>query len=104
MPEEVPELVNTQLKGESALHYKEEIGNKVKHVYTIHNNGSWRASNLRVEIEWPIQAANRREQGKWLLYIDEAPVVEGYFRLQCDLSWYSCMKSACLWIRDVFHF
>lgn len=70
-------MQNTELKGESAIKFKEEIGSKVTHYYTIYNNGAWNVANLLVEIEWPFQVANNKEQGKWLLYMDEFPVVEG---------------------------
>lgn len=76
-PEEVPEFLNEQAKGESAFVYKDEIGKRVVHVYTIQNNGPWHVSNVDVRIEWPFQVANDKEQGKWLLYMDERPTIEG---------------------------
>ncbi|XP_065200143.1 integrin alpha-PS1 isoform X2 [Planococcus citri] len=85
IPEEIPEMQNTELKGESAIEYVEEIGNKVIHYYTIYNYGTWNVSNLRVEFEWPYQVANDKKEGKWLLYLDEHPVVENAIG-QCDIS------------------
>lgn len=76
VPEEIPEMQNTELKGESAIKFVEEIGNKVIHHYNIYNYGTWNITNLRVEFEWPYQVANDKVQGKWLLYLDEPPVIE----------------------------
>lgn len=78
IPEEVRDMQNIELKGESIIKYKEEIGNSVFHHYTIENKGTWDFENLMVEIEWPIEVANDKVHGKWLLYIDDPPVVQGY--------------------------
>ena len=79
-------MQNTELKGESAMKYVEEIGNKVMHHYVIKNNGTWKVSNLRVEFEWPFQVANDKEQGKWLLYMDERPTIISTIHLFNRLS------------------
>lgn len=71
--------MNTQLKGESAIKYKDEIGYKVTHTYNIVNRGPWRVSNVEVHIEWPYEVVNDKPQGKRLLYLDENPLVEGWF-------------------------
>lgn len=65
------------MKGESAFVYKDEIGSRVTHVYTIQNNGPWHVPRVNVKIDWPFQVANNKEQGKWLLYLDERPTIEG---------------------------
>lgn len=57
--------------------YKDEIGSRVTHIYTIQNNGHWHVSRVNVKIDWPFQVANNKDQGKWLLYLDERPTVEG---------------------------
>lgn len=66
-----------EVKGESAMEYLDDVGTPVEHVYQIYNAGPWRVPYLDVKILWPHQVANDKEQGKWLLYLEEAPIIEG---------------------------
>lgn len=65
-----------EIKGESAMEYLDDAGTSVEHVYQIYNAGPWRVPYLDVKILWPHQVANDKEQGKWLLYLEEAPIIE----------------------------
>ncbi|XP_053658887.1 integrin alpha-PS1 [Anopheles marshallii] len=67
---------DAQVMGESAIHSLDEIGMPVEHKYQIYNDGPWRAPNVRLEIDWPLQVANNKPQGKWLLYLDALPMLE----------------------------
>ena len=68
-----------ETKGESAMDYLDEIGSLVIHTYQVVNNGPWKVDNLNVEINWPLQVANNKPQGKWLLFLEEMP------RIDCKL-------------------
>uniref|UniRef100_A0A182K7Y5 Uncharacterized protein n=1 Tax=Anopheles christyi TaxID=43041 RepID=A0A182K7Y5_9DIPT len=65
-----------QVMGESAIHSLDEIGMPVQHKYQIYNDGPWRAPYVRLEIDWPLQVANNKPQGKWLLYLDALPMLD----------------------------
>lgn len=80
------------VRGESAMIYKDDIGTKVVHTFLAYNAGPWRVRDLEVAILWPFQIANNKPQGKWLLYLDEKPIVEGkanFFAFQLMLMCYS---------------
>lgn len=62
--------------GESGMDYVEDIGDQVEHVFEIYNEGPWRVPVLNVEILWPHQVANDKEKGKWLLYLEDKPIIE----------------------------
>lgn len=74
-----PELVlyGGLVKGESAMKYKDEIGSRVLHTYQVYNEGPWKVSNLEILVDWPFQVANDKPIGKWLLYMEEKPYIEG---------------------------
>lgn len=74
-PEQV--LYGGPVKGESAMRYKDEVGSRVLHTYQVYNQGPWRVNNLEVHIEWPYQVANNKPLGKWLLYMEDKPYIEG---------------------------
>lgn len=57
--------------------FKDDVGSRVVHTYQAYNAGPWRLRDLEVHIKWPFQVANNKPQGKWLLYLDDNPVVEG---------------------------
>lgn len=63
--------------GESAFKTFNEVGPKVHHIYEVFNEGPWKVSTLDVVILWPFQVANDKPQGKWLLYLEEVPLVTG---------------------------
>jgi len=83
-PEQV--LYGGQVKGESAMVYKDEVGSRVLHTYQVYNQGPWRVSNLEVHIEWPYQVANNKPLGKWLLYMEEEPYIEALSGGQCYMA------------------
>lgn len=66
-----------EIVGESGMEYLEDIGGSVQHTYQIYNDGPWRVPFLNVKILWPHQVANDKEKGKWLLYLEEKPLIEG---------------------------
>lgn len=65
------------VKGESAMEFLDDVGQPVEHTFQIYNAGPWRVPYLDVKISWPYQVANDKEQGKWLLYLEEAPIIDG---------------------------
>ncbi|GBP30999.1 Integrin alpha-PS1 [Eumeta japonica] len=87
-PEQV--FYGGEVKGESAMKYFDEIGTRVIHTYYIYNEGPWRVSSVQVSISWPHQVAASTAQGKWLLYLEDPPTVEGE---QADQSNGQCFKS-----------
>lgn len=48
-----------------------------KNLQQINNDGPWRAPYVEVDIDWPHQVGNDKPLGKWLLYLEELPIVEG---------------------------
>lgn len=73
-----------EVKGESAMQYLDDLGPVVEHTYQIYNEGPWRAPYLEVMILWPYQVANDKPLGKWLLYLEDKPVVEGAGGGECE--------------------
>ncbi|CAG5046011.1 unnamed protein product [Parnassius apollo] len=74
-PEQV--FYGGEVKGESAMTYFDDIGTRVVHTYQIFNEGPLRVSSLQVVISWPHQVASDSQQGKWLLYPEDLPTVDG---------------------------
>ncbi|XP_014367387.2 integrin alpha-PS1 isoform X1 [Papilio machaon] len=74
-PEQV--FYGGEVKGESAMTYFDDIGTRVVHTYQIFNEGPLRVSSLQVVISWPHQVAAEGPQGKWLLYPEDLPTVDG---------------------------
>lgn len=72
------------VRGESAMRHLEDIGPAVRHTFQIYNDGPWRAPYLEVYIQWPHQVANDKAQGKWLLYLEAEPTVEGAGGGECE--------------------
>lgn len=75
-----------EVKGESAMEFMDDVGTAVQHTYQIYNDGPWRAPYLEVNIAWPHQVANDKEQGKWLLYLEEKPFIEGGGGGECEVK------------------
>lgn len=61
------------------IRYRDEIGQAVMHSYEIYNGGPWKVPYLQVVVSWPYQVENGKQIGKWLLYMDERPTVDGKF-------------------------
>ncbi|XP_023726795.1 integrin alpha-PS1 isoform X2 [Cryptotermes secundus] len=74
------------VRGESAMGYLDDIGERVMHTYHIFNQGPWKVGSLEVHIEWPFQVANNKPQGKWLLYLEDRPTVEGQGGGECFIA------------------
>ncbi|KAL0883105.1 hypothetical protein ABMA27_016566 [Loxostege sticticalis] len=74
-PEQV--FYGGDVKGESAMTYFDDIGTRVMHTYQVFNEGPWRVSSVQVVISWPHQVAADGAQGKWLLYPEDVPTVDG---------------------------
>lgn len=74
------------VRGESAMEYLDDIGVRVMHTYHIFNQGPWKVGSLEVHIEWPFQVANNKPQGKWLLYLEDVPSVEGQGGGECFIT------------------
>lgn len=75
-----------EVRGESAMGSLDDIGTAVTHTYQIYNDGPWKAPYLEVNILWPHQVANDKPQGKWLLYLEDRPTIEGGGGGECDLQ------------------
>lgn len=67
------------IKGESAMEYFDDVGSRVWHRYQVLNDGPWKIQEMDVIIYWPHQVASSRDEGKWLLYLEETPFIEGKF-------------------------
>ena len=79
------------MRGESAMEYLDDIGDRVMHAYHIFNQGPWKVGSLEVHIEWPFQVANNKPQGKWLLYLEDIPAVEGLLCMSFQLIFNVCL-------------
>ncbi|XP_063233340.1 integrin alpha-PS1 isoform X2 [Bacillus rossius redtenbacheri] len=75
-----------EVRGESAMEYRSDVGSRVLHSFVVRNKGPWRVSSLTVAVEWPFQVANDKPRGKWLLYLDEMPTVEAVGGGECLLA------------------
>ncbi|XP_049537436.1 integrin alpha-PS1 isoform X2 [Anopheles darlingi] len=81
----------SEIVGESAIEKLEEVGMPIEHVYEIYNDGPWRAPVIKLMIDWPLQVANNKPQGKWLLYLDALPTLDmstrakGQERTYCEV-------------------
>ncbi|XP_058799124.1 integrin alpha-PS1 isoform X2 [Phymastichus coffea] len=62
--------------GESAVKKLVDVGPKVVHVYQVFNDGPWKVNSLDVVISWPYEVANDKPHGKWLLYLEETPMMQ----------------------------
>jgi integrin alpha 7 len=65
-----------RIRGESALSDLPEIGPQIVHKFLVINGGPSEVDVLTVHIGWPIQVENGKEQGKWLLYLTEHPLLK----------------------------
>lgn len=65
-----------------------EVGPKVSHVYEVFNEGPWRVSSLEVHISWPYEVANDKAHGKWLLYLEELPTVQGKILFYINITFF----------------
>lgn len=74
-PEQV--FYGGDIKGESAMQYFDDVGTRVVHTYQVFNEGPWHVSSVQVVIQWPHQLASEGSQGKWLLYPEDVPTVDG---------------------------
>lgn len=74
-PEQV--FYGGEVKGESAMTHFDDIGTRVIHTYQVFNEGPWRILSVQVVISWPYQVASENAEGKWLLYPEDVPVVDG---------------------------
>lgn len=75
MPEQ--SFYGGDIKAESAIEYLDDIGKPVQHTYQIYNDGPWRVPYLDIQIQWPVQVASDGDATKWLLYLEEKPIIEG---------------------------
>lgn len=48
--------------------------------------GPWRAPYVEVDIDWPHQVGNDKPQGKWLLYLESLPIIEGTGGGECTVD------------------
>uniref|UniRef100_U5EVI2 Putative vitronectin receptor alpha subunit n=1 Tax=Corethrella appendiculata TaxID=1370023 RepID=U5EVI2_9DIPT len=75
-----------EVKGETAMETMDDVGTTVQHTYQIYNDGPSLAPYLEVYILWPHQVANDKEQGKWLLYLEDKPIIEAAGGGDCQLK------------------
>lgn len=66
------------------IKYRDEIGQAILHSYEVYNAGPWRVPYLSVIVSWPYQVENGKSVGKWLLYMDETPKVDGILLYFCS--------------------
>jgi hypothetical protein len=59
------------------------INDKISQVY---NYGPWRVPFIEVFIDWPVQVGNDKPLGKWLLYLEDNPIVEGAQGGECTVE------------------
>lgn len=52
----------------------------------IYNSGPWKAPHVEVFIDWPFQVGNDKPLGKWLLYLEDNPIIEGAGGGVCSLA------------------
>ncbi|KAK0076160.1 hypothetical protein PV325_005802 [Microctonus aethiopoides] len=71
--------------GESAIKHLNEVGPKISHIYEIFNEGPWKIRTIEVIISWPYEVANDKPHGKWLLYLEEMPVISNLGDGECIL-------------------
>lgn len=76
-PEKLFYVYGGTVLGESAIKSLSEIGPRVTHQYEVWNAGPWKASFFNVDILWPHQVENGKSQGKWLLYPEGPPLLDG---------------------------
>uniref|UniRef100_F6XNC0 Uncharacterized protein n=1 Tax=Ciona intestinalis TaxID=7719 RepID=F6XNC0_CIOIN len=76
--------VNAPIKGESAIHYTNEIGPFVEYTFTVKNDGRGLqlANGVRLIVDFPIEINN----GKWLMYLVSAHVRSGGLQIvgECE--------------------
>ena len=79
-----------QVVGESAMRALSDIGPRVTHTFQVTNDGPWHVDEMEVIIHWPFQLAppmgRKTGQGKWLLYLTDAPEVTPPGAGQCFLN------------------
>lgn len=76
-PEKLFYVYGGTVVGESAIRALSEIGPRVTHQYEVWNAGPWKAQLFHVDIWWPHQVENGKSQGKWLLYPESKPMLDG---------------------------
>lgn len=59
------------VRAESSMRIMSDIGSKLTHTFQVTNDGPWHVDDFSVLIEWPHHLQN----GKWLLYLTDAPEV-----------------------------
>ncbi|XP_078483831.1 integrin alpha-6 isoform X1 [Ciona intestinalis] len=74
--------VNAPIKGESAIHFTNEIGPFVEYTFTVKNDGLQLANGVRLIVDFPIEIKN----GKWLMYLVSAHVRSGGLQIvgECE--------------------
>jgi integrin alpha 7 len=76
-----------EVKGESAMRHLQDIGPRIIHTYTVHNQGWWNIRDMQVVIRWPYQVyTERKEGGKWLLYLEKEPVIDSNATNYCTVD------------------
>ncbi|XP_049818119.1 integrin alpha-PS1 isoform X2 [Aethina tumida] len=66
-------LYYDQVRGESDMKTLEDVGPRIRHIYSIENKGDWALTDVNVTINWPYQVRSSGENGKWLLYLESIP-------------------------------
>jgi len=75
------------VKGESAMKSFDEIGTRVYHKFEVFNEGPFTVKELAVNIFFPYQLESKGSQGKWLLYLEDIPMINTeYGQKICDVS------------------
>lgn len=76
-----------KVRGQSDMKSLEDIGPRVVHTYKLVNHCQWNMRDVNVEILWPYQVyTTRQEGGKWLLYLEDKPTIDGNETNTCYIS------------------
>jgi hypothetical protein len=65
-----------RVMGQSAMSELTEIGPQIVQKFVVINSGPSLVNVLTVNIHWPFQVENGKQQGKWLLYLTDHPIVK----------------------------
>ncbi|RWS05411.1 integrin alpha-ps-like protein, partial [Dinothrombium tinctorium] len=69
-------LYGGKVRGESGMHFEDDIGSIVTHSFVVYNRGPWNVKRLEVVVNWPYEVESRREHGKRILYLMKRPEVQ----------------------------
>lgn len=66
-----------EVRGASSIKFEDQIGSEVKHSYEIKNRGDAPVVSSTLVVHWPYELQSDYPDGKYVLYILEAPMLQG---------------------------